>query len=304
MSFDLLLHWMTQKQEGSWAAFRGAISRLALGADQSAFPRRLRVTFSDLGHVDFFVEGSQRWRILPPMLAGLSADGEAVLCGARTPHLVKLLQSTAGELGCDSSTTDLPAGVMRISVHGAPADIQKTADRIHIDYVPRAAARLLGLVHSIHDQVADAPQAERPFGWEAHSFDMASLVWVEGVLANSACRFTPKYGPPRFLLHRRRGKFTQLSKREAVYAAAMLQGVSLVKYVAHTGVLRVPLTAPLPEGLGRVACLCTGIQPRIEGSALEYAGVPIAIGATILAAVGQPHSEPIEITETVRCSVG
>src|ERR1700685_4168160 len=89
MTWDLLLYWMTHSAEGSWSGFRKAVSEIApnsLPEDQAGLARRLRVTLSDLGHVDFFMEGSQRWRVLPPMLAGLGIDDSAaVLCGSRTP---------------------------------------------------------------------------------------------------------------------------------------------------------------------------------------------------------------------------
>jgi hypothetical protein len=292
MTGDLLLYWMTYTAEGSWSGFRKAVSELArnsLDEDQAGLARRLRVTLSDLAHVDFFIEGSQRWRVLPPMLAGLGIDDSAaVLCGSRTPELVLSLTMAANEFGCQLSKIE-SRGPSRIAVLGPASEIYRIADRVHIDFLPRASAQLLRAANPIATQIESAPHDQQPFNWDAESFDLSLLTWVKGLRPNAACRFTPRYGNPKFLLHRRHRRFLQLAKRDAVYASAMIQGVNLLAYDAITGVLTAPLAAPMPEDLTRIACLCSGAQPNIHRDALAYRAVPFDIASAVFVAAGQPH---------------
>ena len=77
---DRLLEWMTHLGSGPWDAFREAVDDLddgESGDDAQKLHRALRIVFSDLGHADFFVNGSRRWRVRRPALA------ELIGCGAR-----------------------------------------------------------------------------------------------------------------------------------------------------------------------------------------------------------------------------
>jgi hypothetical protein len=51
--WDLLLEWMTHLGSGAWEAFRGAVAELADDdVDDQRLVRTLRITLSDLGHVE------------------------------------------------------------------------------------------------------------------------------------------------------------------------------------------------------------------------------------------------------------
>lgn len=306
MNYDLLLSWMTHKGDGSWAGFRKALSELASDAsDGQTLARQMRVAFSDLGHVDFFIDGSQKWRTLPPMLAGSAAnDCVAVLCGSRTPELVRFLHLAAPAFACRLSTTESINGPTCIEVLGQPNNIQQVADKAELRWVPNASAQLLGVVDSIPEKVESAPHDQRPYNWDVECFDLITRTWVEGIQRNSACRFTPRHGASRFLLHRRHGKFLQLSKRDAIYASAMIQGVNFLEYDPRTKVLTAPIATPLPEKLARIACLCTGAQPRLDGGFIEYFGVPFDIASSVFVAAGQRHPGLPAFAESQRCGIG
>jgi hypothetical protein len=299
MSCDLLLYWMTHKGEGTWAGFRRATAELMPDApDQNRKARQLKGALSDLAHVDFFVDSSQQWRVLPAMLAGLGIDGSAaILCGARTPELIVSLQAAAGKMGCEFSNTPSESGPSRVALSGAPCSIQRTADEANIVFVPRAANQLLSVVDTVASLVEKAPRDPQPYNWDVESFDFNTRSWVEGLQLNAACKFTPRHGVPKFLLHRRHHKFLRLAKRDAVYAAAMLRGVRLLSYDAGSWLLTAPLVAPMPEKLARIACLCTGAEPTIDRGARTYSRVPFDIASAILVAAGQ--SSPI-VTELAR----
>lgn len=306
MSCDLLLYWMTHKGEGSWAGFRRAIAELMRDApDQNRKARQLKGTLSDLAHVDFFVDGSQQWRVLPAMLAGLGIDGSAaILCGARTPELILSLQAAAGKLGCEFSNTPSESGPSRVALSGAPCEIQRTADESNIVFVPRAANQLLSAVDTVASLVEKAPRDPQPYNWDIESFDFNTRSWVEGLQLNAACKFTPRHGVPKFLLHRRHRKFLRLAKRDAVYAAAMLRGVNLLSYDPGSGLLTAPLAAPMPEKLARIACLCTGTEPTIDRGARVYSSVTFDIASAILVAAGQSSPVVTELAQAGRLKFG
>ena len=306
MNFDLLLYWATHTGEGSWPGFKKAVSVLAPDApDQAALARRLRVTFSDLAHIDFFIDGTQRWRACPPILAGITDDSSsAVLCGSRTQGLLVSLQAASSEFACVLSTAPAADGPSRITIAGSAPDIQRAANRAQIGFVPRASTQLLASVDSIAHQLDSAPHEPLPLNWDAESFDLKTRTWIEGVLPNSACRFTPRYGALKFLLHKRRQRFLRLRKREAVYASAMLQGVPLLSYDPASQVLTAPLAAPMPEKLARAACLCSGAQPLIDHGALTYANVPFDIASAVLTTAGQPYEVAGALDNRRRFSVG
>src|SRR6266540_2081051 len=112
MNAESLLNWMSHLNEGSWRRFRDAAAELTPpNGDQAETQRFLRTCFSDLGFADFFVDGSQRWRVRPPLLAGLCEESQAVLCGARSPSLVEAVQAAAQKRGCRfeiQTSQDLP----------------------------------------------------------------------------------------------------------------------------------------------------------------------------------------------------
>ena len=54
---ELILQWLTQMRQGSWAAFVRALSVVDSGGDDiRATARRMSVRLSDLGHADFFID--------------------------------------------------------------------------------------------------------------------------------------------------------------------------------------------------------------------------------------------------------
>ena len=83
MTGNLLLLWMSARQNGSWQQFRSAIERLNAQADADPdagqvtenleFPlhQQLRFNLQRLGHAEFFAVDKviTKWRVAPPVLA-------------------------------------------------------------------------------------------------------------------------------------------------------------------------------------------------------------------------------------------
>lgn len=295
MNSELLLHWMTHVGEGTWGAFRASVTRLAgSDAEVDSMCRHLRITLSDMGHADFFVAGSQRWRILPPVLAGLAGEqtSGAVLTGARTRVLMDRLAGAAASQGCTVETEEMEAGPSIVRVHGEGNALAETAKAAGIDYLPNIADAFCMSAAAVPAQVRDAHPEEGPANWAVRSFDLGSLKWIEGLHDRSACEYQSRYGPRKFFLHRRRGQLLRLPKRDAVYAAAMLNNVRLAVYDEDSETLSTPISAPLPEGLSRAATLCGGAPAKRENGRLHYGRVPPRTAALILLTAGAAYPRP------------
>lgn len=295
MNWELLLHWMTHVGESTWGAFRASVTKLA-GSDTEvdSMCRRLRITLSDMGHADFFVDGSQRWRILPPVLAGLAGEQAvgAVLTGARTRILMDRLTDAAASQGCTIEREEMEAAPSIVRVHGEGNALAETAKAAGIGYLPNMADAFCMSATAVPTQVRDARPEEGPANWAVRSFDLGSLKWIEGLHDRSACEYQSRYGPRKFFLHRRRGQLLRLPKRDAVYAAAMLNGVRLALYDGDLEMLSTPISAPLPEALSRAATLCGGAPAKMESGRLHYGRVPPQTAALILLTAGAAYPRP------------
>jgi hypothetical protein len=291
MNCELLLYWMTQTVEGAWNGFRRSVEQLS-GEDDDVgnLCRTLRISLSDLGYAEFFVGGSQKWKVLPAVLGGLALQTEvAVLCGARTPGLIEGLESVAGKFGCAVHRHPEELAPAFISVIGPRDTVSRVAAEASLPYVENLASSMFEMVEPIEGQLARAVEENPPINWKVRSFALRSMQWVDGLLARSACEFTPMYGHPVYFLHKRRGRLFRLGKREAVYASAMLQDFSLLSYSPASCELTTPLEAPLPESFARTACLCSGQLAEIKGGRLRYKNVPQDTAAALVIAAGQRY---------------
>lgn len=287
MKWDILLHWMTHTREGSWAGFRDCVAKIAPSdADVSRICRHLRNWLSDFSHADFFVGGSLRWQIIPPILAGHPcADDGAILIGGRTQGLVQSLSSAAEMCGCKTTIEDHEESPAIVRVIGPPEAISATAAAAAIPYIHDYQRCLLQSLIPIQETIDAASVESPPINWTATCFDFRSMTWVEGCLPHSACEFSSRFGPRRHYLYERRKCFRPLSKREAVYASAMLQHIRLMDYQTESGVLSVQAAAPTPELASRIACLCSGMYRRLADGRYRYHKIPAATASVVFAAL-------------------
>lgn len=291
MNWDVLLHWMTHVVEGSWTGFRESVASLAEpDTDLDQICRNLRVRLSDLGHADFFIEGTQRWRSLPPLLVALPMKANtAFLSGGRTPQLLEALRSAAESQNCrmtiSGGDTEATATVL---LSGDHSGLAQTAAALNLAYATDYSMEICGQYTPIPQLMEQSPQESAPTNWKLKSFDFQSMLWVDGLRLHAACECSSRFGVRRYYVYARRGTLLRMSKREAVYASAMLQSVKLLDYDVTTHTLSVPITAPLPELLSRAASLCAGAQGRVERGYIKYTEIPPAIGAALTVASGQP----------------
>jgi len=290
--WDTLLYWMSNVGVGSWDRFRNVVEELA-GQDEdlASLRRTLRITFSDFGYASFFIDGSSRWKALPPLAAGLpAAANAALLVGARTPGLLSQVAEAAAQHGvavvCERSA-DSPVSLRLV---GSSTSVSACAASVGLDYLGDYARRLGGTLVpvAVHLDRQRRDTDCLPANWTPRSFDLRTREWVPGVSPNAACEFTPRFGRRRYFVSDRRRMLLEVGgRREAIYAAALLQGVALAKYDQSARALSVPLSCPLPEHYARTAFLCSGVRANLEQGQLVFRDVPEDVAALILVGLGQ-----------------
>ncbi len=290
MNFDVLLYWMTHLGEGSWGSFRKAVRELAPEqAESSDLFRNLRLHLSELGHVDFFVDKSQRWRVQSPILGGLVDRPEiALLCGGRTPTLLTIIEKVSKENHCKFLVIPSNNSPSQIQVEGSEKALRAVANSSGIQFVPSLATTLFGSLISIDRQLDEATEEQAPHNWAVRSFDLQQQKWVDNILPHTAREYSQTYGQPRYFVATSEDRLLALSKREAIYAAAMLRYILLARYSSDIHTLSVPFTAPLPENFSRIACLSSGKPSRYENGNIVYESLSPNIAALLLVGTGQP----------------
>jgi hypothetical protein len=290
MDCDLLLSWMTHIGEGAWPAFRHAVQELAgTEADLSRTRRALRISLSDLGFSDFFIEDTQRWRVLPPVLGGLGGRRDvAGLFGGRTPGLLESLKTAAENHGCDIRYETFPDCPMLVCVEGNPGELAAIANEVGVLFETNLSQAVAQGLHPVPSTLECALEEPPPLNWKVQSFDFRTCTWVDGLRPRSACEYKPSYGHPKYFFHVKRGQHLRISKTESIYAAAMLSGIPLVKYEAANKRLSVPLFAPLPALYSRAACLSSGKLGTIVDGRITYDEIPDDMAALLMVAAGQP----------------
>jgi hypothetical protein len=288
MNADSLLYWMSHLGEGSWRRFRGAAELTPSDRDQAEMARSLRICFSDLSCADFFVDGSQRWRVCSPLMAGLYEKRQAVLCGARSPSLVEVLQAAAQKRGCRFEIQDLQNLPSRILFEGDREQLAAIAQAARLIYKPNLAAALCRRLMPVMYSVAEV-SGRAPIRWAVRSFDLQRQRWIEGELPATAREYTSKFGEQRFYICGSQGALHAAPKRAAIYAAAALRKVRLAGYDLPSRTLTTAAAALLPEAYTRTACLCSGVPPRFKDNIWIYEGVSPEVAAALLVLAGQPH---------------
>ena len=292
MDANKLLHWLSHLGEGSWNSFRKAVEELSTpngGASGRDPAVQMRFRLSELGDVDFFPDRRRRWQIVPPLLASFpEREGEAVLCGGRTPALLARLIAAAEMCACSleqEPRVDLPD---KIRLRGGPDALAAVAVATRINREFDFAADLVRRFVPIQIQLAAAPTEDLMIGWQRKYFDFRTTSWIDRSLRRTACECISQYGRRATYVRVSRTRTIRMPKREAIYAAASLSGIALVLYDGETRRLSAPMHAPLPDPCGRLACTSSGSVGALNGGWIHYSPVSQRVAEIILAALGQP----------------
>src|SRR5579862_6893353 len=269
---DGLIQWMTHRGQGRWESFKDLVGDIYAHEEQPPKPRWVANTLSMTGVGEFFVSGSNRWRVFAPLIAGISL-GQAVVVGGRTATLKEQLRAAATAEGIDLFEEPLRWNVTRIRLYAlTDGDLQRVAERTGIPFVPQAADRMIRQAPTLEDRVAQGQRVQAPRNWCVESYDFSTFNWVGRDIAHSAKAFTPSRGVPRYTFEKADGSLVQMERRESVYAAAFSQSIALLAYDPEIGegVHSVQGSAPLhlregrrllgPDGAPRIR-LCGRLQP-------------------------------------------
>lgn len=296
MNGCLLLEWMTHMGSGTWGAFRNAVDELYgnMGdRDDQAQYRQLRVALSDLGHADFFVDGSRRWQVRRPALVGLAgSETRHMLSGGRTSDLASRVADAAAAVGA-SVRSDVVLGLPQTYLDGERLRLKQVAIDLGLEYLPNASAALAGQLPHVRDTFDAAREVAEPVNWSVRSWCFRVADWVPERRDRTVREYTNRYGVRRYLVGGgRRRPLREVEKRSAIYCAAMLRNQRLASYSYDTWELRVPVWAPPPEQHARAACLAGGTLPLVEAGNFVFANVDPRIAAALLVSLGQGFPVP------------
>jgi hypothetical protein len=244
---------------------------------------------SDLAHADFFVEGTRTWRALTPLIAGLAGNEQkALLIGARSPALLDRAHAAALTYACGIEVSGPRLGPCTVRLTGSRDAFRALSSAIDAPFIENYARELCRTAEPLADVLARTSPQTEPRRWLLRSLDFNSGVWTEDARSPGVREYRPRYGDPIFCVVDIDGALRALPKRDAVYAAAMQQGIRLIRYERAETRLMVPRVAPLPERLARIVALCSGCPALEARDVLVYEGVPHYIAAVVCAALGQP----------------
>lgn len=298
MSLNHLLLWLSAKGEGSWAQFRTAVEVLHVDAEDgsqddddegerqtvmaSDLPvyQRARFALQRLAHVEFFAnEADQGWRVVPPSIAVRpGCDSEGVLCGARTPKLLRALGSTQG---IDVLTETGPGVPDRILVRSDSSHAMLSATRqLGLLVQPEAPEAILSALPRVRDRASWIPASipETP-GWRVHRFSPSRLSWSDTTgtkaIAASTGLFRFVMNHQRFYYLRWKGRTYSVPVQVGKYAV-MRRRRGVLAYDAEVQCVSMLAACRPPLLIERALVLCSGFLPRFDPSSrrLVYAAVP------------------------------
>src|SRR6185437_1990531 len=98
--YDALLHWISERSQGSLTSFRRAHDWLKAGQPAGASDEHWTWTlesFQSLGHLEIDWS-ARRWQVAPStIVTTIGGGGYAVLCGARPGWFLRRLDSLASD---------------------------------------------------------------------------------------------------------------------------------------------------------------------------------------------------------------
>jgi len=296
MNANDLLIWLSAKGSGNWSRFRAAIDELYLlddpiGDDEDLnenapvggglpVQHRLRLNLERLGHAEFFRKGFQNgWRVVPPTLACLSNNSEAVgtLCGARTGKLLEHVENADSTLRTTFSIQQgCPDRIQIIAKY--ESQLQNFADSVGLYFQPDAVRMLLSAVPPVDNLQLRTP-TELPFGtdWDVNRFSARKLQWVSASSGEAASAFFGLYRfYVRFQYHYYlclRKKAYKIPVQVGKYIVLRKKRRHVLSYDEDKQILSMPVSCRPPPLIDRALTLCTGLIPDVENGRLEYSNI-------------------------------
>ena len=291
-----LLLWLSARGEGSWRAFRAAVEELRIPEDSEVrgggefedegFPlhQQLRLNMERLGHVEFFArECEEGWRVVPPTLATARVPNGriAVLCGARSDRLLKLLTKTTSHLHVEVVPQADAPDVYRVFASSSE-ELSRVSEQSGLHFQPDAALAILSFLPPTDRPSSRGPTAEFPHGadWNVYRFLPDRLGWTEVGRADANAaraglfRFIIHFQRPRYFL-RQSGRTCERPCAVGIYALLRQHRHNVLRYDRGACSLSLPAVCRPPRLLERALVLCSGLPPTFNerDSRLTYSDI-------------------------------
>ena len=305
---DILLFTLSAWRQTSWPQFkrcfdeiqrkRPASGRHDMTENASGHRWRALRDLSALGHIDLQINESGMWVFAaPPVLAALPGFGNptAVLCGGRSPSLIRELETAAAatglELTIDSQSAASPYAPARVEVQANDsAGIHSLAHDVDISYLDVPPARLLARVSvSLAEHQRQLTWSNEPeLNWRREDFDTDRLQFQPPGKALRQQRLSRYQNPTTSIWHYRLwqgNEFAEVVLDWGRYAILSSTSRRVLEYFPERRKAIVPYGAPLPTLLARAFGLCSGYCPtetevaqtKLLGRCQEFHGVPPSI---------------------------
>lgn len=271
---DAALQWMSFRQTGKLTDLSAALT----GGVQA---RRVLANLVTLGHVE--MTGAESWRIAPPVLAGLprAMGSSAVLCGARTPNLLKSLGRASVASDCQTSFLQQRAGPTVIAATAPSFDaLVDLAGSAGLPFQPEAGLHLLACLPSIPEWPRKpVPMVEGKID-SVRRFSKSRMGWVPSTLSEATAAAKGffrikrdwdsvsllKSGPDLALrIDDRAGRLATAAKCKAV------------RWSREGAELSLPAQLYPPLVMARGLVLCSGFLPNFDREAMQisFSGVQV-----------------------------
>lgn len=305
---DILLFALSAWRQTSWRQFKQCFDEIqrkyvmasGYNPSETATSHRWQALreLSTLGHIDLqFGQDGIQVSTAPPILATLPGFGmpKAVLCGARSPHLIEELQSVSAnsgvELAIESQSMASPYAPSRVELHAEDAArIKSVADNAGIEYMDTPPARLLAHISiSLSEYLQSLGWSnDREINWRCEDFDTTRIQFRVPSESRPRLRLSRYQNPATTVWHYRLWQGDQSAEVDldwGRYAALAMESQRVLHYSPTRRKVLVPNGVPLPSLLARAFGLCSGHCPtlteivcsNLAGRYREFRGVPPSV---------------------------
>ena len=314
---DALLHAVSAWGTASFARFAEAVDVLLVGgmatdlASQDLYQvrRRAMQTLDALGHCEaIFRTGELIIASAPPTLALLPLPGlpQAILCGARSPSTIDVLQRACGDVTITVEEHGLSIfEPIRVVFQARQVDDLRnlaTNAGLNFDDYP-ASFGLIAMSGTVAEYMGSLKwEVITELNWERWDFDPRQPRFRRSTDERPSVRLTrythPKLGQ-RFRFWRGSESAQVTDPSWARYAIFRAQGQTVLAYHDDGQLLVAPSDAPLPRLLARALTLTAGHAavpsehriPSLQTTRLdEYRGVPSTMFNHLSVLLGAPPS--------------
>lgn len=296
MSYELLLSWISEKGEGTWADFKSTFDWLfPSGEDPAAQAWIAARDLAALGHIDIAWGEQMRWSAAPAVITMLPrSGGRALVTGSRTRWLRRRLEELAIELDLYVDEVPQQQGPSSLLLCcGSHQDAENIASQLGIAYTYSVAEQLAAMLPPLSAWIAVSEPRPLTLGFEVERLDTTDLQWygcdTQQEPGLYRCR---TFSHHEYALHDALGGWRQVVREVGVYEVLRWDGPGEeLRYDEQTGALRMVADAALPPLHARAATLASGRLPDrgwADGyTRLRYWNVPRSVAERIASALGQ-----------------